>query len=60
MCRKSKKLLKKEMIAKLDLFQEKWCDHITGICKNCRECVFAFENHICTLNYIKFKILKKK
>ena len=55
-----KKLLKEELIARLDLFQEKYCFDKEKNCYKCKDCVLDFENHICTLNHIKFKILKKK
>ncbi len=59
MFKKSKnKLLKEEAIARLDIFQERYCGDKNG--HSCRECILAFENNICSLNLIKYKFLRKK
>lgn len=55
-----KKLLKEELIARLDLFQDKYCFDKDKNRYRCMECDLNCKTIYCTLNYIKFKILKKK
>lgn len=55
-----KKLLKEELIARLDLFQDKYCFDKDKNRYKCSDCVLNTENRYCTLNMTKYIFLGKK